>query len=210
MIGQLAAIYPDSWGLIPKGMFLFGSGGVAGVGSICGGAMGGIAVMTQMGAPASFKNEYLAWYEKTLIPSNAAYLDYRSGTWVPGGTTGGVWGGAGLPIPLNNAPKARPNSNLCHASHTNWRSVSATWLAVNGSGANQDRCSKLVYDCVFKLATLINTWKAGGTVSGAFDPVVAACKASNCHGATNGHPEASGSMKCTPCHTQRIGDNHNL
>ena len=206
MIGQLATSFPDTWGLIPKGLYLFGSGGIGGYGSTCGAVMGSIAVMTQVGAPAAFKNEMQAWYERTLIPSNAAYLDYRSGTWTP---VGGVWGGTGVPIPLNNAPKARPNSVLCHASHTNWRAVSASWLAANGAGANQDRCSKLVYDCVFKLASLLNTWKAGGSVSGAVDASVGACKASGCHGSP-GYPEASGSMKCTPCHTQRIGDNHNL
>lgn len=209
MVGQFAARYPDTWGLIPKGLFLYGSGGVAAWSSICGGPNGGAALLTQMGAPTSFKNEYLAWYEKNLFPTNAAYLDYRSGTWVPGGTTGGVWGGAGLPIPLNNAPKARPNSLLCHSSHTLWTDVAESWIAVYGAAAGSDRCSKLVYDCVYKLATLINTWKAGGTVAGTLDPSVAACKTSGCHG-TPGYPEARGNGKCTPCHTQRIGDNHNL
>jgi hypothetical protein len=211
VIGQLAERYPDTFGLIPKGLFMYGSGGVAGWANICGAPNAGAALLTQLGAPTNVKDNFLAWYEKNLFPSNAAYLDYRSGTWVPGGTTGGVWGGSGLPIPLNNAPKARPESLLCHSSHGLWTAASTSWIAVYGAAAGSDRCSKVVYDTVYYFTTLINTWKAGGSIDGSIDPTAtsAGCMSSSCHGSTGPVP-ARGKMTCTPCHTQRLGDNHGL
>lgn len=210
MIGQLAEKYPATWGLIPKGLFLFGSGGVNSSGAICGNVNGGIAVLTQMGAPTNVKDHFLRWFENTPIPTNAAYVDYRSGAWVP--AVG--WGGTGMPIPLNNAPKVKTGTLTCHGAHTKWKVVASSWLAAKGSAANSDRCGKTTYDSAYKLATLINEWQAGATIDGSLDPQVgstaAGCKQAGCHAAENPPTGVGGKMRCTPCHTQRLGDGHNL
>lgn len=211
VIGELRTRYPDTWGNIPKGIFNFGGGGVNAWRAMCGTTNGGAAVLKCVTNNGSAIDEYLAWYEKTLLPSNSAYLDYRSGTWTPGGTTGGVWGGAGLPIPLNNAPKSKALSVLCHSSLANWRGVAGTWEATMPN-AQSDRCGKLCYDTVYKVVTIINTFKAGGTFAGTLDPSVASCggsTGSSCHG-VNGNPQVQAKMKCNACHEQTPGDNHNL
>jgi hypothetical protein len=156
------------------------------------------------------------------MPSDAAYDDYASGTWTPGGTATGGWGSASnqLPIPRADTPQAIPKTLLCHASHGRWLEAAGgaegAWVA-SFPGADQaakvgaaggDRCSKLVYDCVFKLATLINDWKAGTLPSGALDPSVATCLTAGCHGSQydpldpeNCAPEVAGKMKCNEsCH----------
>ncbi|MCE5190819.1 MAG: hypothetical protein LLG08_03540 [Actinomycetia bacterium] len=226
MIGQLAANYPGSvWDQIPKGTFNFGGGGVNAWRSICGGPNGGSALLAQLGAPANVKDEYNAWYEKTAIPSEAAYLDYKSGTWAPQGASGALtWvdsGGAGATIlaPLPKTPKAVPASLLCHASHGKWLTAAGgatgywvkkvgTVQGVTGAAAvaaaGSDRCAKLVYDCVFKLASLINDWKAGVTIPGTLDPQTVGCMSTSCHGSTTGIEGtpflSGGKSKCSPCH----------
>lgn len=212
IVEALAVAYPETWGTMPKNTFVFGSGGINGSGATCGNVNGGAALLKQAGAPATMINEFLAWFERTPLPSNAAYVDYRTGTWTPGGSATGGWGSGGTQLlaPLNNAPKVKPESTSCHVALTRWNDAARSWTTVKGSGAKTDRCSKATYDSVYKLATMINDWKLNGvTFSGAADPVVATCTTSACHG-TAGQPPANGTMKCTPCHTQRVGDGHNL
>ena len=221
IIGVLAARYPDTWGHMPKGVFNYGGGGINSWRSICGCTNGGSNVLKMVTNDGKAIDEYLAWYEKTLLPTNATYLDYRTTTWVAGGSAAGVWGGTGLPIPYNNAPKSKAQSVLCHSSLTNWRVVAGPWEQ-SKPAAQSDRCGKLCYDTVFKLATMINSWMAGATFAGALDSSIASCGETTgigCHGSSanattgglnTGHPMAQGKMKCTPCHTQRLGDGHNL
>ncbi|MGB4593597.1 MAG: hypothetical protein WBI63_07505 [Coriobacteriia bacterium] len=212
MIGQLAANFPGStWDAVPKGCFNYGAGGVNAWRSICGGPNGGSALLAQLGAPTAVKDEYNAWYEKNAFPSNAAYVDYASGTWTPGGTATGGWGSASnqLIAPRDNAPVAKPESLLCHASHGRWLKAAGGedgyWVRTFSSTAlaGADRCSKLVYDCVFKLCELINAWQAGTLPAGTLDPSATAtgCMAAGCHTAPDAEVEVAGKMKCTDsCH----------
>lgn len=206
MIGQIAANFPSSlYNQIPKGMFNYGAGGVNAWRNICGGPNGGSALLTLLGAPTSVKDEFNAWYERTYFPSNAAYDDWAAGGWTVN------------TAPKNNAPKAIPQSLLCHASHGRWLDAAGgeegAWVATftgadtaaKITAAGADRCSKLVYDCVYKLCQLINDWKAGTTPTGALDASVAQCF--QCHGSfdpldtENCAPEVAGKMKCTDtCH----------
>lgn len=210
MIGQLAENYPTSdWAKVAKGSFLFGSGGIGGTGAQCGNYIGAGAVLAQMGLGGATAH-FLRWFENTAIPTNAAYIDYRGGTWTPTATAAGktpTWGGTGMPIPLNNAPKVKPQTTTCHGAHTKWKVAAASWLAAKGAGANQDRCGKTTYDTAYKLATMINTMKAAGTTTLAApaDSVVSGCKTSACHGSTSttaGYPPTgvSGVITCNPCH----------
>jgi hypothetical protein len=210
VIGQLAANYPSSdWAKVPKGSFLFGSGGIGGTGAQCGNYLGAGAIFAQTGLGNAATLHFLRWFENTAIPTNAAYIDYRSGTWTPTATAAGktpTWGGTGMPIPLNNAPKVKPQTTTCHGAHTKWKVAATAWLAAQGSGANQDRCGKTTYDSVYKIATMINTLKSGGTLTTAADPVVAGCKTPACHGSTSttsGYPPTgvSGVITCQPCHS---------
>lgn len=214
-------MFPATWGLIPKGLMNFGSGGVNSYGSVCGVPLGAQALLRQMGAgPGSaVTNNLFVWYEKTYLPTNACYIDYRSGTWAPTTTkfVGKAWGGTGCPIPTNNVPKSKSQSVLCHVSLTKWRAAADSYMAATGVDGTSDRCGKLCYDMGFYVANLLNQWKANpASVVGALsaDASSAGCKQSTCHGgpvvSETCPTSAMGNMKCTPCHTQRVGDGHNL
>ncbi len=214
MIGQLAANYPSTlYNQIPRGIFNYGGGGVNAWRSICGGPNAGSALLAAVGAPTSVKDAYMAWYEGFAFPSNAAYTAYAAGGWTL----------TGKQIPKNNAPQAVPKSLLCHSSHGRWTEAAGgsegAWVQTQFAGslgdAGSDRCGKLVFDCVTKLAELINAWKAtpadwpSTTIPGTLDPSVATCLTGGCHGGAGAYdpeiidcaPEVAGKMKCDEsCH----------
>jgi len=161
-----------------------------------------------MGAPANVTNRLMRWYETTALPTNACYQDYASGTWTPGGTSGGNWGASpALAIPFNNVPKSKAESVLCHVSLTKWRTAADRYMAGTKVDGTSDRCGKLTYDTSYFLATLINDWKAGVAIDGAVSPAASTtgCKNPACHGGpvvdVNCPVTAQGSMNCKPCHT---------
>ena len=170
--------------------------------------MAGSAILAQIGAPANVKMNLMRWYEKTALPSNAAYDDYASGEWTPGGTSGGAWGAApGCPIPANNVPKSKAESVLCHVSLTKWRAAADKYMAKTGKDGTGDRCAKLTYDVAAYVCQLLNDWKAGVAIDGAVSPAASAtgCKNPTCHGgpvvSATCPVTAQGSMNCKPCHT---------
>jgi hypothetical protein len=117
-----------------------------------------------------------------------------------------------MPIPLNNAPSVKPQTTTCHGAHTKWKVVASSWLKAKGAGANQDRCGKTTYDSVYKLCTMINTVKGGGSLATAPDQVVNGCKTAGCHNVVAGDPVsgypatgASGVITCQPCHSTVAG-----
>lgn len=214
MIGQLAQNFPTSdWAKIAKGSFLFGSGGIASTGAQCGNFMAAGALLKQMGAENSMVLHFLRWFESTPLPTNMAYIDYRSNTWTPTATAGGktsVWGGSGMPIPLNNAPKVASETTTCHGAHTKWKVAASSWLKAMGVGANTDRCGKTTYDTAYKLATMINDWKAGTAPQPPADPTTGCFQSDACH---NAYPETgvgTNKIYCTPCHdgAEAITPNH--
>lgn len=209
IVEQLAANYPTTWGLIPKGLFNYGGGGVNAYGTLCGCPNAGSAILAQIGAPTNVKMNLMRWYEETALPSNAARNDYASGNWTPGGTSGGVWGGAtGLAIPADNLPKSKAESVLCHVSLMKWRTAADDFTLATGVDHQSNRCGALCYDLGVFLSNLLNSWKAGATIDGSLSPAASAtgCKNPSCHGSSPIDPlcdavTAQGSMNCKPCHS---------
>lgn len=213
IVSVLASRFPATWGVIPMGMFNYGGGGVNAYGSLCGCPNGGSALLSQIGAPTAVKNNFMKWYETTALPSNACYVDYKSGTWTPGGNATAGWGvtqgtpANQLATPYENSPKSISHNVLCHVSLTKWRAAADEWTLLIGADPQSDRCGKLCYDSVFYLATLINKWKAGDVIDGSVSPAASAtgCKNASCHGSLPTVPDcdavtAQGSMDCKPCH----------
>jgi hypothetical protein len=164
-----------------------------------------------LGLPDVYAHNFARWFENTYLPTNQAYVDYRSGTW-PEPT-----GGWGSKAPLNNAPKVRPQTMTCHGAHARWKVASGAWIQLHGADkANHDRCRKSTYASVYYMCELINKAKAGESVTVSWDPSVASCKTANCHGTDStkltGYPVSGvgGTMKCQPCHmtTAGITDGH--
>ncbi len=210
VIGELGNRYPATWGTFPKGVFNFGGAGVNAWRAMCGATNAGPAVLKLVTNNSNAIDTFLRWYETEKLPSGACRADYEfaianptDGTrWIPGGTTAGVWGGTGLPIPFQTNPSNAAGSVLCHASLTAWRVAGGNFEALN-SGAQSDRCGKIVYDSVYKIATIINSFMAGGTFTASYAPSVASCGEATgaaCHGTVNAKPLAQAKMDCIPCH----------
>lgn len=215
IVAELGNRFPTTWGTIPTGLFNYGGGGVNAWGCICGIPNGGSALLSQIGATTAMKDTFMTWYETTALPTNAAYLDYTSGTWTPGGTATAGWGPFVSPpantlvVPFNNIPKSVAKALLCHTSLTRWRAAADAYMTSLGYDIQRDRCAKLCYDCVYYLATMINAWKASG--NGAFtdqvtaDASTAGCRNPSCHGGPVVSPTcpttAQGLMECTSCHS---------
>jgi hypothetical protein len=200
VVDQLAEKYPTTYGKIIPGLFVFSRGGINSQGGPCGAWLSGAALLHQMGAPSAMQNAFLRWFENASMPSNGAYQDYRAGDWTPPGG----WGGSGMPIPLNNAPRVKAKTTSCHGGRTKWQVAASGWLAAYGTSAIADRCSKVSYDCVVKLVQMINQWKSGVAVTDPGDAVVSGCKTSGCHGS---YPigGVTGTPTCLPCHSSVAG-----
>ncbi|MHB8051665.1 MAG: hypothetical protein ACYDHQ_10705 [Coriobacteriia bacterium] len=212
MLGQIAENYPDTlFNQIPKGTFNFGGAGINAWRSTCGVPIGVGAVLAQLGAPQNVKDEIFRFYESTPLPTEACRESYEKGDWETPGWT--------FVVPKKDIPQAVPKGILCHASLGRWVEAAGgpdgAWVMQFGTGtdavtkAASDRCGKLVYDNVYRLATLINDWKAGTLPAGTgtLDPAVATCLTSGCHGGNydvmveNCAPHVNGKMKCDEsCH----------
>lgn len=208
MLGQLADSFTGSlYNQIPRGLFNFGGGGVNAWRSICGVANGGAAMLKIVTNSGAVIDEYLAWFERTAFPTNAAFEDYDAGGWTL----------TGAAVPKDNAPASVGKGLLCHATHGRWLEAAGghdgawvtTQFAGNAGAAGSDRCAKLVYDCVYKMAELINAWAAGTIPTPVLDPSVDTCLTSGCHGGAGAYdqaiigcaPHVAGKMKCDEsCH----------
>jgi len=212
VIGQLAADFTGSYyDQIPRGLFNIGGAGLNGWRTTCGVAYAGALVLKLVTNTSNVVDEYLAWFERTPFPSNAAHDDYvaAAGTW--------TLNVSARPAPADNAPKSVGKGLLCHATHGRWLEaaggVDGAWVtevfAGNAGMAGMDRCSKLVYDATYKMAELINDWAAGTVPTPVLDPSVDTCLTSGCHGGAGAYdqaiigcaPEINGKMKCDEaCH----------
>ncbi len=115
----------------PHDMMRYGSGGIAGWGTVCGSLNGACAMMTLIAGKAygQLVNELMAWYGTTPFPSDkanryAANHDYLVDEY----KTDAV-----LPTTISNSP-------LCHVSVNTW--CRSTGFA-SGSRQRAERCARL-------------------------------------------------------------------
>jgi len=187
-----ASDLPDAattWGTLPKNIMKYGGGGVAGWGTLCGTLNGSCGVIAAVGAPGKLSDEAMQYYAETPLPTNGVDRSIRKGDWTPAGTNVPTAG------PLVNVPTSTAHSQLCHASLSQW---TMTTGSADGTREQKDRCGKACYDMVFKTVTMLNEWKANGTLpAGTLDPTFASCVTA-CHTS----PIAKGKMACDSCHDE--------
>lgn len=128
----------------PHDMMRYGSGGIAGWGTVCGSLNGACAMITLIAGKSygQLVNELMAWYGTTPFPSDKAnryaanheYLvdEYKTD--------------AVLPTTISNSP-------LCHVSVNTW--CRSTGFA-SGSRQRAERCARLTGDVAAKAAELLN------------------------------------------------------
>lgn len=195
LMEHLATTVGAPFNLLPLDFGKFGGGGIAGYGSICGSALGGILVINSIVANADARTAMLTdlmrWYERNAFPA-----------YVPTAIDAGEHDltkdfSAGNIVSLQVVPR----SHLCHASVS-------TWCAVNGVSAGgadkKARCSRLTADVAGKVAEMLNAYlEAKAYTATAADSVTAGCSA-GCHApASTSRPVAAG-MACDSCHADKL------
>jgi hypothetical protein len=144
---------------LPHDMMRYGSGGIAGWGTVCGSLNGVCAMVTLIAGKdyGNIINELMAWYGTTPFPSDTAnqyaskheYLveEYK---------TDQV-----LPTTISGSP-------LCHVSVNTW--CRETGFA-SGSKQRAERCARLTGDVAAKAAELLNAHALGKFVRSDFETI---------------------------------------
>jgi len=174
----------DPWTNMPYEVMLYGRGGGAAWGTLCGAVNGAAAVISLVvdktnSGPLIW--EVYGWAASTLIPTDEANqfaLDNRYTT--------GSFNGVELPQSISG-------SVLCHASLTNWCIESGKHLA---SAERKERCARITGDLAVKTGEVLNAYFAGTFTPQYVTPAYAQ-QCLTCHSAL-GNVRIQES--CEPCH----------
>lgn len=175
--------YSD-WDLIPTGMFKYGSGGVAGWGTICG-ILNGAAAVLAMAGYDSLIGQVIGWYTLQSFP-----LDTCEGFTA----ASGFEALADIDVPAHTVS----DSPLCHISISKFCEAAGITLkdgSPEGLNYKQDRCSKICADTAALAAQLINGEVDADSVyatPASYDSCL------TCHGAIK---DQVGKMNCLGCHS---------
>ena len=181
----------DPFDKVITDMMRYGSGGVAGFGSLCGtlnGAAAAIGLVSDKATQSALVAELMSWYAATPLPtdvSNQYALNHEYLVDVmkyDGEIVASVAGG-----------------NLCHMSVTNW---CLTADVPESDVMRAERCARLTGDVVAKAVELLNA-KYNGTFASETPLPSASASCSACHtdgGAAAPLTFSNGKMDCDLCH----------
>ncbi len=176
----------DPWTTMPYEVMMYGRGGGAAWGSLCGAVNAAAAIISLVVPKASSGPliwEVYGWAASTALPTveaNQFALDNRYTT----GTFNGI-----------SLPQSLAGSVLCHASLTNW------CIEANkkfNSNDRKERCARITGDLAVKTGEILNAYFAG-TFTPQFVTPAYAQQCLTCHGAgilENVRIQES----CEPCH----------
>jgi hypothetical protein len=178
VIGTLADKYGAPYNTFPVAATVYGSGGIGGVGSLCGtvnagGLIFGLFVEKE-GDLFALCNEISLWYENTAMPiykpQNPKY-----------------------DIPIVTSVSG---SNLCHISCTKWSNASGHKLMTM---PHFERCNRMVSDAAMKIVTMLNQYTRGELkFNEKLNSFSEGCIA--CHGSKNDKGNVETYMSCDTCH----------
>ena len=176
----------EPWTNMPMEVMLFGRGGGAGWGTVCGVINGGAALISLVVNKADSTkliNELWGWYTTANLPTDAAntatYLDTRC----PG------------VLPQNIA-----GSPLCHSSVSQWCMVANKKV---GDAERKERCARLAGDAAAKTAEILNAYFAN-TFTGTFAVPASNSACMPCHGSALNYNVMT-NMECASCHPDAHG-----
>lgn len=187
------------WDQLPFGMYKYGSGGVAGWGTLCGILNGCMAVLNLINLHGEIGHTLMGWYSTTLFPT--ANCDGYS---------------------IEKGPSAIPDdkvlahtvsdSPLCHISISKWckaAGVSVSDQTEQGLRYKDDRCSKICADAAAKTAELINQYAQSGKITETYKTPAEYVSCLDCH---SGLKNQVGKMNCLGCHVPKevvkVGGKH--
>lgn len=178
ILGTLGDKYGAPYNTFPVAATIYGSGGVGGVGSLCGtvnaaGLLFGLFIEKEEDY-FPLCNEISLWYEKTSMP---VYKPLK---------------------PVQDIPivASVSGSNLCHVSCTRWSKVSGHKLMTM---AHFERCNRLVSDVAMKIVTMLNQYSNNKMVFNE-KPNSFSEGCMSCHGPENEKGDVSANMSCDSCH----------
>ncbi|HUH42885.1 MAG TPA: C-GCAxxG-C-C family protein [Sulfurimonas sp.] len=183
IIGELADKFGEPYSSFPFDMMAYGSGGVAGWGSLCG-TLNGAAAAIQLVShrPEEIIAELFRWYETTPIPNvNLTILTDETSKY---------------PQPIKVKPSIS-HSVLCHVTISKWVKESGKSL---DSVEKSQRCAQAAASVAKKSVELLNAEKNGTLVfTHQTSSEIESCI--KCHsGATSRMKDTQGKMDCLSCH----------
>lgn len=184
----LAVAIGDPWTNLPMEIMLYGRGGGAGWGTLCGslnGAAAMISLVTTKAQSTPLITELWGWYNSVNLPTDQANQVAVNGQYL-----------------VHNYDQALPQnisgSPLCHISVTEWCVTAQKKVS---DIERKERCARVTGDVAAKVVELLNAHFAGTFVPTYVDPAtVTACM--GCHGSAVLNNVMT-KMECTSCH----GDN---
>ena len=171
----------DPWTNFPIEVVLYGRGGGAGWGSLCGtlnGAAALVSLVTEKAPSGSLINEIWGWYTTEKLPTDAAnnanYVEQKYN---------GV-----LPQNISGSP-------LCHVSVSEWCMVAQKKVS---DIERKERCGRLAGDIAAKTAEVLNAHFAN-TFASTFTEPAGNATCMMCHG-SNLSNNVMTHMECASCH----------
>jgi hypothetical protein len=178
VIGTLADKYGSPYNTFPVEATIYGSGGIGGLGSVCG-TINACGLLFNLFAKSqedvfALCQEISLWYENAQLP---VYKPKRPKQ--------------DIPIVTSVA-----HSNLCHISSTTWANASGHKLL---TPEHFERCNRLVADVAMQAVAMLNEYHAGKIVYkeklNSFSQV---CQ--SCHGPGKAKANVASGMTCDTCH----------
>jgi hypothetical protein len=178
VIGTLADKYGAPYNTFPIEATLYGSGGVGGLGSICG-AVNACGLLFSLFAKKqedifALCQEISLWYENASIP---VYKPKK-------------------PILDIAITPSVAHSHLCHISSTAWANASGHKLMTQ---QHFERCNRLVADVAMQAVRMLNEYSAGRAVyNEKLNTFSQGCL--SCHGPGKVQANVASGMTCDTCH----------
>lgn len=187
IVNLLRAQLPDTFPTFPSEIMVYGHGGVAGWGTICGatnGAAAAISLVCDKASSDALISELCGWYTQAIFPSDISN-DYA--------VQGDKYSATKSDEVLT---QNSCGSVLCHISCTKW--CEAAGIAINDV-KRKERCARLTGDVAAKAAELLNAHYGSGFTAEYVPPAtIATCMA--CHGSEGAKKNVASKSECEQCH----------
>lgn len=187
MVALLRAQLPATFPSFPNEIMIYGHGGVAGWGTICGAINGAAALISMVCDKATsdqLVNELCGWYTQALIPSDISNTYAVDGDKYTATKSDEV-------LTQNES-----GSVLCHVSCTKWCNVSG--VAINDA-KRKERCARLTGDVAAKAAELLNAHYES-SFSAEYVPPASIASCMVCHSAEGTMKNVASKSECNQCH----------
>jgi hypothetical protein len=185
VMSQLADKYGEPYRSFPVDMMIYGAGGVADWGSICGALNGSAALVglfvKEEDEQKQLVEELFLWYQQTELPQ---YVPQQPD----------------LNIEM---AKCVCDSVLCHVSVTKWCKASGHKAYTK---PQKERCKRLTADTARKTVEILNArFTSGSAIALEHDEKTKRCM--SCHTKGSELQDTRGRMGCNSCHSS-ITDDH--